>query len=129
MSRLRSCCLAGFLAVCALAQPFAQSALPPSAEEQQIYMAFRTWMSGNPDSMKGDVEANYRAELKKQGVAAAEIDRRLKIINDAGSRAEARCGIACSPRRSRDSTRSRTRSLRKWFAASNPAPPITSARR
>jgi SAM-dependent methyltransferase len=89
MSRLRFCCLAGFLAVCALAQPIAQSAPPPSAEEQQIYMAFRTWISSNPDSMKGDVEANYRAELKKQGVAAAEIDRRLKIINDAGSRAEA----------------------------------------
>ena len=39
--------------------------------------------------MQGDVEANYRAHLAKEGVAAAEIDRRIKVVNDVSNRMEA----------------------------------------
>lgn len=71
------------------AHPVGQAAAQVSTADQQIFDAFRSWMTGNPDSMKGDVEANYRAELKKQGVAPAEIDRRLEVIDEVGNRLEA----------------------------------------
>ena len=87
--RLRSIALSGLLAVCALALPGAQSPAAVSAADQQVFDAFMKWMTSTPDSMKGDVEANYRAELRKQGVAAAEIDRRIKVVDDVSNRTEA----------------------------------------
>jgi SAM-dependent methyltransferase len=89
MSHLRSCGAAGVLALFLIASPLAQQTAPVSAADQQVFEAFRTWMTTNPDSMKGDVEANYRNELKKQGLAPAEIDRRLKVIDDVANRMEA----------------------------------------
>ncbi len=85
----RSCGAAGLLALCMIVHPLAQRTAQVSPADQQIFETFRTWMTGNPDSMKGDVEANYRDELKKQGVAPAEIDRRLKVIDDVANRMEA----------------------------------------
>jgi SAM-dependent methyltransferase len=78
------------LLLCAPAHALGQAPAPQiSPADQQVYDAFWSWMTGNPDSMKGDVEANYRAALAKQGIAAAEIDRRLKVIDQVGSRQEA----------------------------------------
>lgn len=89
MSQLRSCGAAAMLALVLIASLQARQTAPISPADQQIFEAFRTWMTSNPDSMKGDVEANYRNELKKQGIVPAEIDRRLNVIDDVANRMEA----------------------------------------
>jgi SAM-dependent methyltransferase len=89
MSHLRPVGVAVLFALFVLAHPLARQAAQLSPADQQIFEAFRTWMTGNPDSMKGDVEVNYRNELKRQGVAPSEIDRRLKVIDDVANRMEA----------------------------------------
>jgi SAM-dependent methyltransferase len=86
---LRPVGVAVLFALFVLAHPLARQAAQLSPADQQIFEAFRTWMTGNPDSMKGDVEVNYRNELKRQGVAPSEIDRRLKVIDDVANRMEA----------------------------------------
>ena len=88
MAHLRFFGLAGLLLLLALANPMARQATAVPAADQQIFDAFWTWMTGNPDSMKGDVEVNYRNELRKQGVAPGEIDRRWKVIEDVSGRME-----------------------------------------
>jgi SAM-dependent methyltransferase len=88
MSHLRSCGAVLVVVLCLLAHPFARQAAQVSPEDQKIFDTFWTWMTSTPDSMKGDVEVNYRAELKKQGVVPAEIDRRLKAIEDVFNKRE-----------------------------------------
>ena len=77
------------LFVLALSHPSAQQGTQVSPADQKVFDAFVAWMTSTPDSMKGDVEANYRAQLAKEGVAAAEIDRRIKVITDVSNRMEA----------------------------------------
>src|SRR6478752_3970906 len=89
MSHLRSWGTAALLALFVLAHPLARQAAQVSSADQQIFEAFRAWMTGTPDSMKGDVEVNYRNELKRQGVGPAEIDRRLTVIREIANRTEA----------------------------------------
>ncbi|HTI38356.1 MAG TPA: class I SAM-dependent methyltransferase [Vicinamibacterales bacterium] len=89
MFRLRTLVLSALIVACTVTFPRAQSAPPISAADQRVFDAFMTWMTSTPDSMKGDVEANYRAELRKQGVPAGEIDRRIKVVEDVSNRVEA----------------------------------------
>lgn len=89
MSHLRSYGVAVVIALLVAAHPFARQAAPASPADQKVFDTFWTWMTNTPDSMKGDVEANYRAQLKKEGVGSAEIDRRLKIIDDIFNKREA----------------------------------------
>jgi SAM-dependent methyltransferase len=88
MSRLRTLLLTFILAACATTQPFAQTGAQISPD-QRVYETFRAWISSHPDATKGDVEVAYRAELKTQGVAPAEIDRQIAVIREQGARLEA----------------------------------------
>ena len=87
MSRLRTLLLTAILAGCAITQPFAQAGAQMSPD-QRVYETFRAWISSHPDAAKGDVEAAYRAELKTRGLAPAEIDRQIAVINEQGARLE-----------------------------------------
>jgi SAM-dependent methyltransferase len=80
--------LVAVLFVLTLSHASAQGTQVPAAD-QQVFDAFVAWMTTTPDSMKGDVEANYRTKLARDGVAAAEIDRRIKVITDVSNRMEA----------------------------------------
>lgn len=88
MSRLRTCLLTAIVALCALHHPLAQTGAQVSPADLQLYEKFRAWITSHPDA-RGNVEALYRAELKAQGLPQAEIDRQLKVIDEAGSRLEA----------------------------------------
>src|SRR5262245_46424523 len=61
----------------------------PSAE-QQVYDRYRDWTSSVPVEQRGaGLLARYRQHLQQQGVAEAEIDRQLAIIEREGRRLEA----------------------------------------
>jgi hypothetical protein len=69
-------------------QSVAQSA--GSSAEQQIYDRFRDWTSGVPVDQRGaGLLAQYRQHLQKQGLAPAEIDGQIAIIEREGRRLEA----------------------------------------
>jgi SAM-dependent methyltransferase len=85
-----------FLAFTTCAPPLAtgggQSAaqIASSAAEQQIYDRYRDWTSGVPVDQRGPgLLTLYRQHLQKQGVAPAEIDRQVAIIEREGRRLEA----------------------------------------
>jgi SAM-dependent methyltransferase len=88
MSLLRALLTAVALAIVAAHHPLAQNTPQVSSADLQVYEKFRAWITSHPD-LKGDVEAQYRAELKKQGLSPEEIDRQLKVVDEAGSRLEA----------------------------------------
>jgi SAM-dependent methyltransferase len=61
--------------------------LPP---DQRAYERFRFWRTSlPPDQQRGDdVEARYHAHLKSRGFSDTEIEAQLKLIHQAGDRAE-----------------------------------------
>jgi SAM-dependent methyltransferase len=87
MIRLRVLLTAVLLGIAAQV-PLAQNSTQVSAADREVYETFHAWFMNHADS-KGDIEALYRAELKKQGLAQTEIDRRITVIEDAGNRLEA----------------------------------------
>ena len=86
--RLRTLLVALIVAV--TAHPSAQQPAAPqiSPADQQIFDAFRTWLTAHPETVRGDFEAAYRAELKSQGLAPSEIDRRIAVIKEVRGRLE-----------------------------------------
>src|SRR5215831_2763725 len=58
--------------------------------DQDGYEHFRAWFGQQPPEVQrgDDVESRYRAVLKQQGLANAEIDRRIHIIDEQGRRLE-----------------------------------------
>ena len=87
MVRLRVLLTAILFATAALL-PLAQNAAQISPADQQLYDKFHAWFMSHADA-KGDIDALYRAELKKQGLPQAEIDRQMKVIEETGNRLEA----------------------------------------
>jgi SAM-dependent methyltransferase len=87
MSRFRTLLLTAAVAVCALQHPFAQAGAQVSSADLQVYQKFRTWITSHPE-VRDDYDERYRAELKSQGLDAAEIDRQLAIIKESGPRLE-----------------------------------------
>ena len=49
--------------------------------DQQIYEKFRSWLDTQPDPVT-DIEAQYGKVLAADGLTAAEIDRRLRVIGE-----------------------------------------------
>lgn len=66
----------------------AQTPPPPSAADVKVYEDFRYWLTKQPPDSPGAPLERYREELKAQGVGAAEVERRIKVINERGSRLE-----------------------------------------
>ncbi len=68
----------------ARAQPAA-----PSAAEQQVYAEYIQWLSAVPPEQRGpDMAPKYRAALAAKGMPAAEIERRLDVVDREGQRME-----------------------------------------
>jgi predicted O-methyltransferase YrrM len=70
----------------------AQSSAPAAvaSPEQQVYDRYLAWLFGVPvEQRDANLLKRYRAALEQQGVAAAEIDRQLAIIERDGRRLEA----------------------------------------
>src|SRR4051812_11446067 len=67
---------------------------PPT--DVQVYEAFRTWVSGRAGAVartensaqQADLLNAYRQALAADGVAAPEVDRRLRIIQESARRLE-----------------------------------------
>lgn len=83
-------CKAMFLAVVALSVASAQT--PVLAVDQQAYERFRTWVSGQPLSVRGsggfsDQQSNpallkmYRAYLRDQGLGDADISAQIELLH------------------------------------------------
>lgn len=73
-----------------LASPVQQPPASPSSADQQVYDRYRDWTYGVPVDQRGPgLLGLYRTHLQQQGVAAAEIDRQLAIIEREGRRLEA----------------------------------------
>jgi SAM-dependent methyltransferase len=64
----------------------ASSASSPS--DQQVYEAFRFWVTKQPPGNPVPALDRYRKVLADEGLSAAEVDRRLKIIATEGRRLE-----------------------------------------
>jgi SAM-dependent methyltransferase len=62
--------------------------LPP---DQRAYERFRYWQTMLPPDQQQDpnLEARYRAYLKTRGLSSADVDAQIKLIDSAGTRAEA----------------------------------------
>jgi 2-polyprenyl-3-methyl-5-hydroxy-6-metoxy-1,4-benzoquinol methylase len=69
----------------------AEKALAQLPPEQRAYERFRTWINALPPEQQrdGKVETRYRDYLKSRGLPDAEVDAQLKLIQEAGDRAEA----------------------------------------
>jgi len=83
--------LLGFLLFAALCTPRSaagQAPPAPSAADVKIYEDFRYWVSKQPPDSPGAPLERYRQELKAQGVEPAEVERRITVINERGSRLE-----------------------------------------
>lgn len=61
---------------------------PAQASDVEIYEAFRAWVNRLPPAERADALERYRKVLTEQGVGAAEVDRRLRIIGEQGQRLE-----------------------------------------
>ena len=62
---------------------------PPLTADQQIFDRYIAWLSTLPVGERTNLLERYRAQLKAQGVADAEIDRQIRIVSDQERRAEA----------------------------------------
>ena len=61
----------------------------PTAAEQQIYTEYIQWLSSLPPEQRGpDMAPKYRQALATNGTPAAEIERRLAIVDREGQRME-----------------------------------------
>src|SRR4249919_967050 len=49
--------------------------------DQQIYEKFRSWLDKQPGPVT-DIEAQYGKVLTAEGLTAAEVDRRLRVIGE-----------------------------------------------
>lgn len=80
--------LALVAALVAAASPGAQSPAPTAAETQ-IYNEYIQWLSSLPPDERGpDMAPKYRQALVAKGLAPAEIQRRLDIVDREGQRME-----------------------------------------
>ncbi len=62
---------------------------PPTAAEQQIYTEYIQWLASVPPEQRGpDMAPKYRQALAAKGTPAAEIERRLAIVDREGQRME-----------------------------------------
>lgn len=68
------------------------TAIAQAQDEASVYEAFRSWLNSRPPlEQKGADETifeRYRAKLRAEGVAPAEVDRRIAILRERGSRLE-----------------------------------------
>lgn len=64
----------------------------PAQTDQQVYERFRSWFNQQPVQVQrgpdAEVESRYRAYLKQQGLAEAEIDSQIHIVDQQGRRLE-----------------------------------------
>lgn len=69
---------------------FSGVAAQPSTGDQPIYEAFRAWLTRLPPRTQDQPDAltQYREVLRSQGLTPAEVDRRIKIIDEQGQRLE-----------------------------------------
>ena len=81
--------------VIASAAPIAQA--PASADDQRVFEKFRAWVTRQPPppAQAGgqaaepvDLMAKYRSVLASEGIAAAEIERQIRMISEQGQRLE-----------------------------------------
>ncbi len=75
-------------ASCAAPSAAAQTPPPRSAADVKVYEDFRYWLTRQPSDSPGAPLERYRQELKTQGVGPAEVERRITVINERGSRLE-----------------------------------------
>lgn len=62
----------------------------PTTPEQQIFDRYIGWLSALPvDERKGDLVERYRTVLRSSGIAEAEVDRQVAIVQREEQRAEA----------------------------------------
>jgi len=65
---------------------------PPTAEQQQAYNAFRSWITQQPADVQraGDavIYERYRAALRSQGKGDKEVDATIETLKKLGDRAE-----------------------------------------
>lgn len=63
-----------------------------SQDETVLYEAFRSWLTAQVPSVQKDpdeiVFERYRAKLRADGLAPAEVDRRIAVIRERGQRLE-----------------------------------------
>ncbi len=78
-----------FAAVTAFAIPaWSQNTPVPRPSDQQIYETFRFWITKQPPGDTTNEMDRYRKVLASEGVAPAEIERRLRVIETEGRRLE-----------------------------------------
>ena len=83
-----ACLLAAAGALASMAPLGAQSPAPTVAETQ-IYTEYIQWLSSLPPDQRGpDMAPKYKAALAAKGVAPAEIEQRLDIVDREGQRME-----------------------------------------
>jgi SAM-dependent methyltransferase len=59
------------------------------ATDAEIYANFRAWVTKlPPDAQQTDVMGRYRTVLAGEGLNAAEVDRRIRVITEQGQRLE-----------------------------------------
>ncbi|HJU43793.1 MAG TPA: methyltransferase domain-containing protein [Vicinamibacterales bacterium] len=66
----------------------AQTAPATAVTDQQVYEAWRAWITKQPPGDRANVIEGYKQVLATQGVAATEIDRRLRVIVEQGKKLE-----------------------------------------
>jgi SAM-dependent methyltransferase len=74
--------------VAAGGSPTGQSSTPSQPTDVQIYEAFRAWVSTLPRDEQPGAMQRYEKVLADQGVAAAEAQRRIRVIREQGQRLE-----------------------------------------
>lgn len=91
---MQRCLVAAALLVVSLCALAAQAPMPAgtTAEEMQLYSAFRTWITSQPPEVHqaGDDEiwARYSAELRAHGKSDAEITATISSLKRVGDKAE-----------------------------------------
>lgn len=60
----------------------------PQPTDQQVFETFRDWVNRQPAENAAPVMERYRTLLASQGLPTAEIDRRLKVIDEQGRKLE-----------------------------------------
>jgi SAM-dependent methyltransferase len=87
---IRGSCLSGALVLVFWTTPFARGQATTNAPvpDTQVYEAFRSWVNQQPGTDRSMALDRYKGVLTEQGVAAAEIDRRLQLLRSQGDRLE-----------------------------------------
>lgn len=66
----------------------ASAQAPAQASDVEIYEAFRAWVNRLPPAERAGALDRYRKVLADQGVGAAEVERRMRVIGEQGQRLE-----------------------------------------